>query len=62
LHLHSLPPYWPDHNNVERAWRELHAKVTRNHHCDTIDELMAEADKYLTDQNQKKHALVLLAA
>ena len=31
--LHFLPPYSPDHNRIERLWRELHANVTRNHRC-----------------------------
>ena len=29
--LHFLPPSSPDHNRIERLWRELHANVTRNH-------------------------------
>jgi hypothetical protein len=49
-------------HKIERTWRELHANVTRNHHCDTIDELMAEVDEYLTDRNKKKDAFVVLAA
>ena len=31
--LHFLPPYSPDHNLIERVWREVHASVTRNHCC-----------------------------
>jgi transposase len=62
IKLHFLPPYCPDHNKIERTWRDLHANVTRNHHCDTIDELMAEVDKYLRDRNKKKDSLVVLAA
>jgi transposase len=40
FHLHFLPPYSPEHNDIERLWREVHANVTRNHRCKTIDELM----------------------
>jgi transposase len=28
LRLHFLPPYCPDHNKIERKWRDLHAAVT----------------------------------
>ena len=38
--LHFLPPYSPDHNKIERLWREVHANVTRNHRCTTIEDLM----------------------
>jgi len=38
--LHFLPPYSPDHNRIERVWREVHANVTRNHRCKTIEDLM----------------------
>lgn len=38
--LHFLPPYSPDHNDIERVWREVHANVTRNHRCKTIEDLM----------------------
>ena len=40
FHLHFLPPYSPDHNAIERVWREVHANVTRNHRCKTIEDLM----------------------
>ncbi len=38
--LHFLPPYSPQHNRIERLWRELHANVTRNHRCRTLPELL----------------------
>jgi transposase len=38
--LHFLPPYSPAHNAIERVWREVHANVTRNHRCKTIEDLM----------------------
>jgi hypothetical protein len=45
--LHLLPPYCPDDNKIERhLWRNLHANVTRNHKCRTMDELMAEVRGY----------------
>ena len=42
LKLHFLPPYCPDHNRIERIWKDLHDNVTRNHRCTTMEELMAE--------------------
>lgn len=52
IRLHFLPPYCPDHNKIERQWRDLHADVTRNHRCRTIEELMEEVRRWLTDHNR----------
>jgi len=51
--LHFLPPYCPDHNKIERTWKDLHANVTRNHRCSSMDELMAEVRKYLKTRDQQ---------
>lgn len=52
--LHFLPPYCPDDNRIERkVWRELHANVTVNHRCETIEELMKEAVYYLMGHNRR---------
>jgi transposase len=52
--LHFLPPYCPDDNRIERKlWRELHANVTVNHRCETIEELMTEVVHYLKGHNRK---------
>jgi transposase len=51
IRLHFLPPYCPDHNKIERKWRDLHAAVTRNHRCKTIEKLMAEVVRWLTERN-----------
>jgi transposase len=51
--LHFLPPYCPDDNRIERkVWREMHANVTRNHECRSIDELMNEVTLYLMRHNR----------
>jgi transposase len=42
-----LPPYCPDHNRIERVWKDLHDNVTRNHTCRTMSELMTEVHAYL---------------
>ncbi len=38
--LHYLPNYSPDCNPVERVWWRLHDAVTRNHRCQTMQELL----------------------
>ena len=45
--LHFLPPYSPNHNRIERLWRELHANVTRNHRCRTLSELLRNVERFL---------------
>jgi transposase len=52
LELHFLPPYCPDHNRIERIWKDLHDNVTRNHRCATMEELMTEVRSYLADRNR----------
>lgn len=51
--LHSLPPYCPDANKIERVWLDLHANVTRNHRCETIDILMQEVRSFIHAYNQR---------
>jgi transposase len=45
--LHFLPPYSPEHNRIERLWRELHANVTRNHRCATLAVLLRRVASFL---------------
>jgi transposase len=52
IRLHFLPPYCPDHNKIERTWEDLHANVTRNHRCATIEELMETIRQYLVKRNR----------
>ena len=53
LRLHFLPPYCPDDNRIERrVWREVHANVTRNHECATIEQLMNELVYHLMSRNR----------
>lgn len=47
VRLHFLPPYCPDENRIERVWLDLHANVTRNHQCRTMEELMSEVRYWL---------------
>jgi len=57
IELHFLPPYCPDHNRIERAWRDLHADVTRNHTCSTMAQLMKEVRYYLRKRNRSRQRL-----
>ena len=50
--LHFLPPYCPDHNRIERVWRDLHDNVTRNHQCRNMKELMTEVYHWLRKRNR----------
>ena len=54
LKLHFLPPYCPDHNRIERVWQDLHANVTRNHRCQSMEQLMAQVRHYLKTRNRRK--------
>jgi transposase len=54
VELHFLPPYCPDHNRIERVWKDLHDNVTRNHRCKDMPQLMQEVDAYL---RQRRRAL-----
>jgi transposase len=54
IKLHFLPPYCPDHNKIERVWKDLHDNVTRNHTCRTMSQLMEEVYAYL---RQRRRAL-----
>src|SRR5580765_691216 len=53
LRLHFLPPYCPDDNRIERrVWREVHANVTRNHDCGSMEQLMGEVAYHLISRNR----------
>jgi transposase len=40
LRLHYLPKYAPDTNPIERVWWHLREEITRNHRCQTLQELI----------------------
>jgi transposase len=54
LTLHFLPPYCPDHNRIERIWKDLHDNVTRNHRCETMEELLDLTFTWLGSRNPVK--------
>lgn len=51
--LHFLPPYCPNDNRIERVWLDLHANVTRNYRCKSIEELMAHVFAFLRAYNRR---------
>lgn len=51
--FHFLPPYCPDHNRIERLWKDLHDNVTRNHTCTTMNDLMDNVWAYL--EQRRRH-------
>ena len=51
-----LPPYSPEHNRIERLWRDLHANVTRNHRCRTISDLMSRVRYWLRREAKRRRA------
>jgi transposase len=38
--LHYLPKYAPETNPLERVWWHLHDEITRNHQCQSLEELL----------------------
>lgn len=58
IRLHFLPPYCPDHNRIERVWRDLHANVTRNHRCESMKKLIIEVRYWLRKRNKKQRRLL----
>ena len=60
--LHFLPPYSPEHNRIERLWRDLHANVTRNHSCSDISRLMARVRYWLRREAARRRSRLLASA
>ena len=41
------PTYTPSANEIEKLWKQMHEVVTRNHRHESMDELMAAAERFL---------------
>jgi putative transposase len=48
--IHFLPRYAPDTNPIERVWWQLHDKLTRNHRCPTMDDLLCDVYSWIERQ------------
>jgi putative transposase len=42
IELHYLPRYAPETNPIERVWWHLRETITRNHRCQSLDELLCQ--------------------
>ena len=51
IDLHLLPATSPDCNPIERAWWHLHEAVTRNHQCQSMQELLDLTFAWLGKRN-----------
>jgi len=49
IKLHFLPPYSPEHNPIERLWKQMHDNVTRNHRHLTMQSLWTDVTTFLYD-------------
>jgi transposase len=62
IKLHYLPKYAPETNPIERVWWQLHDTLTRNHQCETIDDLLAQVFNWIdTDSCFHSEALAVYA-
>jgi transposase len=43
IELHFLPKYAPETNPIERVWWHFHENITRNHRCQSLEELLQQA-------------------
>jgi putative transposase len=49
IQLHFLPPYSPEHNPIERLWKQLHDNVTRNHRHPDMPSLWKNVTRFMHD-------------
>jgi putative transposase len=54
IDLHFLPSYSPDCNPIERVWWKLHDQITRNHQCQSMEELLELTFTWLGARNPFK--------
>ncbi len=52
--LHFLPKYAPELNPIERVWWRLHEQITRNHQCQSLEELVDLVLAWLTERKSFK--------
>jgi transposase len=52
--LHYLPAYSPQDNPIERVWWHLHEQITRNHQCQSIEELVKLTMRWLDEHGAFK--------
>jgi transposase len=52
--FHFLPKYAPELNPIERIWWVLHEQITRNHQCQSLEELVDLVFAWLGDRKRFK--------
>lgn len=52
--FHFLPKYAPELNPIERVWWVLHEQITRNHQCQSLEELVDLVFAWLGDRKRFK--------
>jgi transposase len=52
--LHYLPTYSPQDNPIERVWWHLHEQITRNHQCQSMEELVLLTMAWLDERGAFK--------
>jgi len=52
--LHYLPVYSPQDNPIERVWWHLHEQITRNHQCQSMEELVLLTMAWLDERGAFK--------
>lgn len=52
--LHYLPAYAPQTNPIERVWWHLREQITRNHRCESIEELVKLTMSWLDEHGRFK--------
>ena len=51
IRLHYLPKYAPETNPIERVWWRLHETLTRNHQCQTLEQLLDNVYSWIDAQH-----------
>src|SRR5262245_41548268 len=51
IQVHLLPTYAPELNPIERVWWHLHENITRNHRCQSLEELLDQVFAWLGEEN-----------
>ena len=57
LRFHYLPPYAPDLNPAEGVWSQAKYHRMANHSIDSLDRLLSETQRHLTDIAGQQHLL-----
>lgn len=51
VEVHFLPKYAPETNPIEHVWWRMHEAITRNHRCQTIEQLLEQVFQWFSTQH-----------